>query len=626
METKLDFTIDNLKALKSKDGFADIDLAFAEFITGLAEGGNKYLFLAAAMASYKVRRNHVCADLQSLAESKFPQYSSGIELQKEFQPKFVQLPGLKIWKEEIKEYRDIIGNGEKLTPLVLDSQDRLFLHKYWNYEVKLSRIIQTFINTDSQSQIRDIESISDRFQTGKNRIDWQLVALFAALRNRFTIITGGPGTGKTTIIISILAKLLEHDPDQRIAICAPTGKAAARIKESLNQEISHLNCSRQIIEKLQKLNTSTIHRLLGPQYHSPFFKHDDKNKLPHDVVVVDESSMVDLPLMTKLLQAIRKETRIILLGDKDQLASVESGAVLNDLCESAEINHFSRGFRDAFAACCRESPNLPSLSESELLDDHIIELKENYRFKDQGGIFNLKEAIRSGRSEKAKLILKSGDQDLVGQQIPAIDHFSAAIIRYIEELTIPGLEERYVNYKTCDSIQAAWRIISSFKILCSHKKGPFGADRINTMLKNRLLGEGEYPPGLPIMVTQNQPDMQLYNGDIGLVWKENGQKRAFFPDVESTGGLRSISLSQLPVNKAVFAMTVHKSQGSGFEKVLLVLPNRDSPLLTRELIYTGITRTRRECEIWTDYEIFEKAVSRRVSRNSGLRDRLQEVY
>lgn len=625
MEFKLDLTIDNIKKLISRDAFANIDLAFAEFIIGLAKTNNVYLFLAAAIASYKVRKNHVCADLDKLSGAKFPEYSSGVELQKDFKPRYIHLPEKEKWKSELDKFDDIVGKGRELSPLVLDASNRLFLYKYWNYEKILSSIIHAYVKKKPVVKFNQIDKISDRFKICEDKLDWQMVALFAALRNNFTIITGGPGTGKTTIIISILGLILEQDPDREIAICTPTGKAAARIKESFNEEIGHLNCSENVKEKLQNLDSSTIHRLLGPKYHSPFFKYNRENKLPHDVIIVDESSMIDLPLMTKLLQAVREDAMVILLGDKDQLASVESGAVLNDLCESADINQFSKKFRQEFAKCCPAHPDLPSLSHEKMLNDHIVELRTNYRFANNQGIANLKDAIRSGRAKKARMILQAGDQDLIGKKIPRPREFGNMLKNYIQNLILPGMNRKYKNYLECNDLPEAWQIVSSFKIICSHRRGPYGVERINHLLKEMLLDEGEYPVGLPIMITQNQSDMQLYNGDIGLIWIKDGKKRAFFPGLETSLTFRSFSISQLPANDTVFAMTVHKSQGSGFDKVLLILPNRESPILTRELIYTGITRTRKQCEVWTDYRVFQNAVSQRVDRNSGLKDRLAEV-
>ncbi|HMA61114.1 MAG TPA: exodeoxyribonuclease V subunit alpha [bacterium] len=625
MENTIQLSIENIKSLTGRDAFSDIDLAFADFISKLAGQKNEYLFLAAALASYKVQRNHVCADLRNLAGRKFPSYSSGAELKKDFQPRYLEIPTVDKWREELSRFPEIVSHGEKLTPLVLDSKERLFLHKYWNYEAKLSRIIHTFIETDPKPVQESIGQISERFNTRDKSFDWQLVAMFAALRNNFTIITGGPGTGKTTIIVSILAHVLQEDSKKKIALCAPTGKAAARVKESLNDEIPHLNCSKNIRKKLQKLESSTIHRLLGTHYQSPFFEHDNKNKLIHDVIVVDESSMVDLPLMTKLMQAIRKDAKVILLGDKDQLASVESGAVFNDLCESAQINRFSQSFLNSFQECCPQHPELNQITQNEILNDHIVELRQNYRFADDQGIANLKDSIRSGRDKKSRLILKSGDKDLIAKEVPHPNEFYDQLIEYIKNLKLPELDKKFIDYKNSETLQEAWEIISSFKILCSHRRGPYGVERINKLLKSYIIGDEDLPKGLPIMITRNQPDMKLYNGDIGLIWKEDGQKRAYFPDISQPNNFRSFSISQLPVNDVVFAMTVHKSQGSGFNKVLMILPNRDSPLLTRELIYTGITRTRQECEIWTDYKLFQKAVSRQVNRNSGLRDRLKNL-
>jgi len=626
MTKQLNFSIHNLKKLKHRDGFANIDLAFGDFIVELTDkdysAKEKYLFAAAAITSYSVRNRHICVDLIKFAGQKFPEYSSGLQLRPNFEAEYLDLPKFEEWWNALEIFSDVISNSSE-TPLRYDNKKRIFLQKYWNYELELSQFIKQKSKLRNENKLyQNFMSISDRLSYSENK-NWQTIATFVALRNKFSVISGGPGTGKTSIITTIIAQIFTHNIEANIALCAPTGKAAARIKESINTEIDHLNCSEEVLEKLKNLETYTIHRLLGSKYRSPFFKHNKSNKLIYDWIIIDESSMVDLPLMSKLFQAIPKDTATVLLGDKDQLASVEAGAILNDLCQSVELDSFSEKLQNDFKEETNSSLELPYLENNTSdLNDCIIELKQNYRFSSKDGIAKMKDAIRNGQIEAVENILRKEYQDLEFNILKSKQDLANKILDFIESLKIDG-DTKYLNYLQAEDIKTAWDIFSSFKIISSHRKGPFGSEKINAILKTYLFNNEEYPIGLPVMISNNHPNLDLYNGDIGLIWRENSQKRVYFPDNRSGNKFRSITLARLPQHSPVFAMTIHKSQGSGFNQILMILPNQDSPLLTRELLYTGITRARKYCEIWSDSTIIKKATARQVNRHSGLKEKLK---
>jgi exodeoxyribonuclease V alpha subunit len=428
-----------------------------------------------------------------------------------------------------------------------------------------------------------------------SEVDWQSVAAFAAAQKKFCVISGGPGTGKTHTLVLILALLLELDATRklRIAVAAPTGKAAARIQESIRQIKSALNCGEDIKAQLPE-DATTIHRLLGYRPDSTSFRHNAENPLPFDVVAVDEASMADLALMAKLFQAIPPNARVILLGDKDQLASVEAGAVLGDICAAAGEN--------------KNSPLAPC----------VVQLKKNHRFGADSAIFHLSHAINEGDPEKVFQILRSSGAKAKADLVAAVLPERAKLKAALKDKVIAGFGD---FLKAADPL-AAIAALSRFRVLCALREGPFGVAGLN-----RVIGEILDEAGLirraeifydrrPVMVTQNDYHLKLFNGDIGVIWHDASGSRACFAGADQS--LRTFLPLRLPAHETAYAMTVHKSQGSEFDRVLLLLPDKPSPILTRELLYTGITRARCGVELWFDEAVFRAACAQRVRRNSGL--------
>jgi exodeoxyribonuclease V alpha subunit len=625
--------IEDIKRVKTRDGFQDIDLQFADFLIKKVSGGSYLLYLAAALSSYALRNSHLCINLSHLSGKSFPEYKSGVELDydEEDLPQII-LPSLDDWVNELKKYPKLVSFNER-TPLIFDNHYRLYLHRYWAYERNLAELIRERCCTDldriNYLSSGDILEISKYFGMSQEKVDWQQVAVFTALVNKFALITGGPGTGKTTVVSAILAMHIDRNPDLRIAVCAPTGKAASRLKESIRDEIKNLRPkNKETAVILEKIDSCTIHRLLGVNYLSPHFKHNKLNPISADLIVVDEASMISQSLMTKLMEAIPASAGIIMLGDKEQLASVEEGAVLADFCDASEINHFSPEFCSKFKSItgCRFS-DLQYTKNKPILSDCVVELQKSQRFDDKKGIGQLKKAIGDVEiigvdAVWDKALKKSNEFSM--KSLPEKNNIYHFLREYIDGILIKHGNDtvKYKSYLNAKTKEDAYSIFTEFKILCSHRNGRSGVKNINRIVHELLIGARSIAKGVPVMITENDNQMQLYNGDIGLIWPdENNKLKAFFPEV-GADKLRGFSIPFLPAYEEVFAMTIHKSQGSGFQNVLMILPDKDSPILTRELVYTGLTRAKKYCEIWSDENVFKQSVLRKTIRFSGLKDRL----
>jgi exodeoxyribonuclease V alpha subunit len=466
-----------------------------------------------------------------------------------------------------------VGQG-KLLPLVLE-QNRLYLQRYWFYEDRLTQQIKAIAN--QPLAVNNIEECLDNYFPPTTDTDWQREAARKAMQHSFCIITGGPGTGKTTTVVKILALLQSLAPSPlQIALAAPTGKAAMRLQESIGKNKTELSCSDEL-KNLIPENVSTLHRLLGAKANSPYFKHDANHPLIDDVIVVDEASMVDLALMSKLLDALKPTARLILLGDKDQLASVESGAVLADLTQA--------------------------------LPNHTAELKTAFRFAEH--IKQLAVAVNEQKPETAWNFLTAGDDN--------IELLDENLITYIAKQQADYLQliREDADFKTI------YHAFNRFQVLCANREGKNSVIDINSRVEQKLaqLGKiqvaGFWYVGRPVMVTQNNPLLHLYNGDIGLCLPDdNGRLQVFFP--RSDGSVASYLPSRISQCETVFAMTIHKSQGSEFDEVLIVLPEQMNPVLTKELLYTAITRAKQTVKLVANKAIFTATVQQKISRVTGL--------
>jgi exodeoxyribonuclease V alpha subunit len=573
--------------------FADIDRHFARFIERLSGRANPELALAAALVSRSRGAGNVCLDLRTATGEDFLEEAAAI-----------RFPEFEAWMASLRGSPVVGGPGE-FKPLVLDERGRLYLHRYWEYESNLAKAIlaRAQENVEGVNEPLLREGLGRLFPapagaTGTTGTDWQRVAASTAVTKKLCVISGGPGTGKTRTVVGLLALLLEQAGKEplRIALAAPTGKAAARLQESLRKWKTSLPCTESIKARLPD-ESFTLHRLLGGLPDSTQFRHNAENPLPFDVVVVDEASMVDLALMAKLFAATPPAARLVLLGDKDQLASVEAGAVLGDIC-----NHRLEATPGPLAGC-------------------IIELARNYRFDADSGILALSQAINDGDDGRALgLLTARPGSGTAGAELPPSGSLKQRLRGRAMEYFGPVAQTR-------DPLTAL-QALNRFRILCAVRQGPFGVETLNRTVEEVLAEAGlvraheRWYAGRPVLVTRNDYTLKLFNGDVGVILPDpiSGELRAWFLDADNS--LRSVPPVRLPEHETVFAMTVHKSQGSEFEEVLFVLPDRETPLLTRELLYTGVTRASRRVELWFNEPALRAAIARRVERASGLREAL----
>ena len=596
-----------------------IDRHFADFLSRESGGFTPDIMIVISLASNAVANGNICLDLEQIAGREILVNAEEI-----------RVPPL---DELLASLRDapVVGAPGDFRPLVLDRAGRLYLHRYWKYEQDLARLIVD--KTKYQYAAPDEKLLADGIHRlfpdqAEYGIDWQRVAALAALRKGFCVISGGPGTGKSSTVVKILALLLEQAADKplRIALAAPTGKAAARLRESVSRMKDKLDCADTVTERIPH-EVSTIHRLLGPIAGSVRFRYSALNPLPYDVVIIDEASMIPLPLMAKLATALKQDTRLILLGDRDQLASVEAGAVLGDICGTVSREPFTQEFDDLLSRLgCERVPVVSSEQIIPPLVDSVVFLKKNYRFPVESGIGALATAVNSGNGAEALALFKSDTcADLCWRDLPRPEGLKRALTE-----TVVG---SYRSFLAAETVEEALHRFDSFRILSPLRQGPYGVAAINALVEE-ILGEhrlidssSRWYKGRPVLVTVNDYSLKLFNGDVGIVFPDpeaGGNLRAYFqlPD----GGVRKVSPVRLPAHETVYAMTVHKSQGSEFDSVLMILPAHDSEVLTRELVYTGITRAKSGVELWGDETIFVPAVSRRVERKSGLKDALWNSF
>ncbi|MFA6101089.1 MAG: exodeoxyribonuclease V subunit alpha [Victivallaceae bacterium] len=644
-----------IEALRGKGLFCDADINFARFICREAGPDAGYeLYLAAALVSNAVLvRKHICLDTTMLAvdlNSWFADLTDAGQGAEALRHELRRLPVPENWLEKLAAHTLAAGAPGEFKPLIIKNE-LIYLHRTWLCEKQLAVMIKSRgegvdPGFNAAAVAGRITAVSARFFSGslfENNIDWQQAAVFAALRNRFAIITGGPGTGKTTVAAAIVALLFERDLSLRIALCAPTGKAQARLQESLLIETEILHCRPEVIQKTAAVPACTIHRLLGARPDSEEFKYNRKNQLALDVLIVDEASMISQSLMSGLLEALPPHTKVVLLGDMDQLASVESGMVLRDLCLASEINHFSPRFRGDFKLAVNGSmPELPSATGTSSLADCTVELQISRRFDPDKGIGLVAAAIKAlpayPENPAADAIINAACSDSTAQikVSPLPDFRKGGLERVLAEVwrgqrvTIGGAQEKMLpDYLNAENVEAAYEIFRRFRILCSHRRGMYGAEAVNLLVEKNIRVQNnlaEFYKGKPVMITENCPMLNLFNGDIGLVWPdENGRLKAYFPsrDGQRENGFFSVEISTLPMFETAFAMTVHKSQGSGFQNVLLILtPDQNSPILTRELVYTAITRAEKHAGIWSSREVLAASIRRRTRRCSRLQDYL----
>lgn len=592
--------------LTGNDALSPIDEHFARLLTRLAGSGGRLAEIAAHTSRW-IRDGHSCLDLKVLAA----QLGRNDELDG--------------WYEMLRK-SPVVGRPGDWRPLILDDAGRLYLYRYWDYERRIGDALLGRLQNPAGIELKQLRA---RVQTlfgaaDPDRLDWQRVAAATAAMRQLCVISGGPGTGKTYTVVRVLAMLAAQSPGRApaIGLAAPTGKAAARMQEAIREAKQKLTIDDAVRDAIPE-SASTIHRLLGVRPNSVHFHHDSGNPLALDALVIDEASMVDLALMAKLLDALPPKARLILVGDGDQLASVEAGSVLADVCGRAA------GCSAAFAERLTSvigSPVPAAEGDVAPIGDCVVRLRESRRFRGEGGIGQLAKLINAGNADEALGLMRSDDD-------PDAHWRSTADPREMAAALAAAARDGYAAYlaAVADGAPAADVLdaFNTFRVLCAHRAGPAGVEALNheieaALARSGLIRRGQpWYPGRPVMITQNDYNLRLYNGDIGIALAEpNGELRVCFP---TDDGIRRMHPARLPAHESVYAMTVHKTQGSEFDRVLLILPSEPSRVVDRRLLYTAVTRARLSAELWGREAVFRQAVATAAVRGSGLADRLWEV-
>jgi len=584
---------------------AAIDRFLADHLCDWLDCRDDWLWYSILAVSEALREGHSCLNLA---------YWAGATAWATDDEPGHRFPELDDWLEKLAGLP--IG-PEDPAPLVLD-QHRLYLRRYWRFETELAESIRARLAPVS---IRDPNTANDslgrlfpRMQEGAET-DWQAVAAANALFQNLSVIAGGPGTGKTFTVTRLLALLAEtkapgDESPLRIRMAAPTGKAAQRLGESVRE-------ARQSLANAVSPNTlalipdeaTTLHRLLGVIPNQVHFRHNGDNPLALDVLLVDEVSMIDLPMMTRLFRALPEHARVILLGDPDQLPSVAAGSVLADLALRPHPG-YSAHRQQQLAEL-----GLSLQAGEHQSADYLSYLYLSRRFSDTGGIGKLARQVMDGNAERSLETLRTEGDGLAWiepEQVPnQIEHW---------------VSQWYAPIASAQTREVAFAALAELRLLCPTRVGPLGSVALNERILKRLNPEGNpFFKGQPIMVTENHYGLGLFNGDIGLIWPDDendGQLLAWFPDAD---GYRPLAPGRLPSVETVYAMTIHKTQGSEFERVALVLPEQSHNVVSRELLYTGLTRARSQAMICGHADVWKAGVRNPVERHSGLADRISHI-
>jgi exodeoxyribonuclease V alpha subunit len=580
----------------------DVELALA--LGRLAPASDEVL-LAAALVSRATRDGHVCARLPLLsAEPLYDEEARAI----------AECPPLGAWRSKLRESA-LVSDGTRLSPLVLDREDRLYLRRHWDDEQRLSRLLRERCRTpsdpvDRETIARLVRRLFGPFEPGAP--DWQRIAAQIAAVSTLTVVSGGPGTGKTSTAVKLVAVALTDALARgvsrpRALLLAPTGKAAARLAEAVASARAHLDCPSDVLARITT-EASTIHRALEVDRFGRF-RIDRERPLFADIVVVDEASMVDVSLMRRLVEAVPPRARLVLLGDRHQLSSVDAGAVLSDICGDRGQPSFSTDLAARVAAVFGEPlPPGTVTAESAGIDDAVITLEKSHRFSSTSPLGVLAAAIQRGDADAAVELLrpKGGIVELVVPRGLGLD-----------ARVVARAAERFRPFADSDTPEVALDRLGQFRVLCAHRTGPLGVEEANRAIERALRASGPSSRGAlsPILIHENDVDLELFNGDVGVLFRDETSLRAVF---RSAGALRAFSISRLPAHEVAFAMSVHKSQGSEFDGVVVVLPAPGSPLLTRELLYTAVTRTRHSVLVQGTEAAVREAIARPAVRASGL--------
>ncbi len=561
---------------------------------------------AAYLVSKKLEEGHICLDIENLNEEE------------------------KVDLEKLRNSPLVTSDPENnIQPFVLFN-DKFYLQRYFYYESKILNKIKILSSNDKkEDRQKALTGIKDFvlniFADNNNeKTPWQMIGSLGAVINNFMIITGGPGTGKTTTIAKFLAILYKLNPGLSIAITAPTGKAAARMNESLlNAGEKNENIPEEIKNKLKKISTSTIHRLLGGNFQGTHFRYNENNRLRHDVIIVDESSMIDAAMMSKLFEAVKDDGKLILLGDKNQLASVEAGSIFGDLCNTPEkTNLFCQEDIDFFNKFITgKKISSDHISENNnVLTGKVIELQHSYRFDENEDIGKFSSLVINGNTNPDLLIKPFKDCKAKNQCVKLSGNYN--------DREFYDLLKYYEEYAKEEDIEKAFEKLKKIMILCAVREGEYGYKAYNILVEKYLSSKGLIIPGnsfydkQPVMITSNDYSLGVFNGDNGIIRenKKTGQKRIYFQD---ENGIKDFPVVNINSFQTAYAMTIHKSQGSEYDNVVIIIPDDENhKILSRQLLYTAVTRARKNVLILGNDNVIIESVKRKINRISGIRERI----
>ncbi len=615
-----------LLRLQAEGALREVDLAFADLLRDRLHA-SAAVALAGALAMRAVAMGH-----SSFALSETHRLLDALGTS-------AQLPEIADWAEALlaSDRVAIACYIDNTSALLTFENGRIALLRYARYEQHLAERLHhralaskemaiVSIDTTLAPMLHRLFSLNALSQASaahaNDQIDRQALAAILALRRRLLLITGGPGTGKTTTVARLLAAQIAaaHASGQappRIALAAPTGRAAARLGEAIDGVLrADLDAGRLDIANADAIprQARTLHRLLGWQPRRVAFRHDAQHPLPFDVVVVDEASMVDLPLMAKLVAAVAPEATLVLLGDPDQLPAVEAGDVLGGLCAACG-DGLAWSTADAEFANALLGIRVPTHDDASPLMGSRVHLLRGWRQADAAVLQDLAQGIQRDDRDAVLSRLRSDDPALIWRYGDA-----AALADTMRSDALPAFEA----VCSADDPQQALQRASTLRVLTALRRGPFGAEHWNAWCAAELGARTAYFQGRLLMIAANSERHGLYNGDVGVVWHDarDDDAAVWF---DTAQGLRAWRPAQLPVHTSAYVTTVHKAQGSEFERIVLILPDADARVLSRELLYTALTRARRGATLWAAPATLDRALERRTWRDSGLEARLRAL-
>ncbi|PKF78465.1 exodeoxyribonuclease V subunit alpha [Vibrio sp. vnigr-6D03] len=682
-----------MQQLAVQGAVRQLDYQFARFIASQQPDSNLSVPFIAGLASSELGKGHICVPMDRVdiaaclglygeQAQLLQEKLAGIDWKKELESspvvgrngeaKPLILDGAKLYLHRYWHYEVVLSQTlrDLMSPIVLEpaqatrlktTLDHLFARSY-------QYLFSTIVHSEQSHQVMRQQWVCDHLDVVApetldwNAIDnvlvsakkvtdlssldalvpqsaclnWQKVAAAVALTRRFAVISGGPGTGKTTTVAKLLAALVQQGSDlggvPDIKLVAPTGKAAARLTESIGKAVDVLPIDPNIRDQIPT-DSSTIHRLLGAIPGRAEFRHHKDNPLHLDILVVDEASMVDLSMMYKLVDAMPPNARLILLGDKDQLASVEAGAVLGDICDFSEQFMSPAQSQQIATLTGYDAVSRQHSTSAPPIVDCLCMLQKSYRFDARSGIGQLAKAINSGHPIRVEKVWEQGFGDIAHYDLDKDTY--QQMLKMVTAGYAPYLQEanRKVSLDELPSAKAkqVLKLFSECRLLCAIREGDFGLVGLNHRIEQSLRKQNKLPttddvwyPGRPVMVTRNDHALGLYNGDIGICMLDESEEvprlRVYFelPD----GTVKGVLPSRVPEHETAYAMTIHKSQGSEFEHTIMVLPPSFSPILTRELIYTGITRAKKKLDLFGERNVMNRGVKVKTLRASGLAGRL----